>query len=66
MFDNIIDTCKKLNTCFSKNSDLTDEQIEYMTYWRLELAHALIKDLGANDTERIAKIMLAVAENNYG
>ena len=66
MFDNIIDACKKLNICFSKSPDLTDEQISYGTYWRLELARALIKDLGVNDTEHIAKIMLAVCENNFG
>jgi len=66
LFENIIDACKKLNVCFSHNPDLTDEQVEYGTYWRLELAYAIIKDLGPNDAERIAKIMLAVAENNYG
>ena len=66
IFDHTIKTCNEIDYCLSHAHDLTDEQQEYGCLWRLKLAQAIIEDLGGDNAERIAKIMLAVCENNFG
>ena len=66
ILDHTTKACNEIDYCLSHANDLTDEQFEYTCLWRLKLAQAIIEDLGGDDTARIAKIMLAICENNFG
>ena len=58
MLNQIINTCQKFNDCIEHRGNLSHDEIEFVTYFNLELVKSIIEDLDCNNAKSIAKIIL--------
>ena len=65
MLNKIINACQKFNECVKHRSNLNDDEIEFLTYFNIELAKSIIKDMDSHNAKQIAKIILAATEDTY-
>ena len=62
MLDKIINTCQKFNTCAEHRLNPNDEEVEFLTYFNLELAKCIIQDMDENNARQIAKVILDITD----
>lgn len=62
MLNNIINICQKFNTAIEHKGNPTDEELDILQYFILELAMSLIRDLDENNAKKVAKIILGAVE----
>lgn len=60
----IIGTCQKFNECLEHrgHGHLTRDDIEFLSYFELELAKSIIEELDYHNAKKVAKIILSVVE----
>lgn len=62
MLSKIINACQKFNTCVENRSNPSDEEVEFLTYFNLELAKCIIQDMDENNARQIAKVILDITD----
>lgn len=61
MFENVRKLIDKMEVIYNKEK-LTDEEKCYFDYICLYMAHALMRDLGEEDSSKIAQIILTITK----
>lgn len=62
MLNNIINTFQNFNKAFDNRWKPTNEDVDTLEYFNLDLAKSIIQDLDDTNAERIAKIILGFVE----
>lgn len=62
MLSKIINACQKFNVCVEHRSNPSDEEIDFLTYFNLELAKSIIQDMDKNNARQIAKVILDITD----
>ncbi len=63
---NISKFCKQYNECLdiaSTGAKLSEEQINFLSYYNIELAKSILFDMHESNAEQIANIILAAIES---
>lgn len=62
MLSKIINACQKFNTCVENRLNPSDEEVEFLTYFNIELAKCIIRDMDENNARQIAKVILDITD----
>lgn len=60
MINKIINTCQKFNSAIEHRGNPTDEEMDILQYFNIELAKSIIHDIDSNNAKQVAKIILDV------
>lgn len=62
MINKIINTCQKFNSAIEHRGNPTDEEMDILQYFNIELAKSIIHDIDSNNAKQVAKIILDATE----
>lgn len=62
MINKIITCCNQYNNFIERSDNPSQEEVSFIENYEINFAKSIIEDLGSDNAEKIAKIILAVVE----
>lgn len=62
MINKIINCCNQYNNFIEHSDNPSQEEVMFIENYEIDFAKSIIEDLGSDNAEKIAKIILAVVE----